>query len=147
MEFSTKGSEHDPLSARVDRQTKEYHKQDPSTLELVTEFWKICLPACIAQFCLNADFLCLVIASQFNDTEKVAGLGLAISIIVVLGELIEGISLPIETLTAHAHGHGDLRLCGLYLNRTILVVFGTYLAILIWAFFFLYLKPILLNFG
>ena len=122
-------------------------RQDPSSLELVTEFWRICLPACIAQFCLNADFLCLVIASQFNDTEKVAGLGLAITIIVVLGELIEGISLPIETLTAHAHGHGDLRLCGLYLNRTIFVIFGTYAAILIWAFFFLYLKPILSDFG
>ena len=122
-------------------------KQEPSTLELVKEFWKICLPACIAQFCLNADFLVLVIASEFNDTEKVAGLGLAISIIVVLGELIEGISLPIETLTSHAHGHGDLRLCGLYLNRTILVIFGTYLAILVWAFFFFYLKPVLLKFG
>ena len=129
--------EHESVRTRA-KQRKEFEKEEPSTLELFSEFLRICIPACIARFCLQTEFICLIIATQFNDTEKMAGIGLAISIMAVLGTCAGGIAQPVETLTAHAHGLGDLRLCGLYLNRTILVVVCTYLIILVGAFTLLF---------
>ena len=52
---------------------------------------------------------------------------------------MDGISKPVETLTSHAFGSGNLRLCGLYLNRTLMVALGTY-SILAALYYFLFLK-------
>ena len=79
-------------------------------------------------------------ASYFNDTNKLAGIGIALSIIAVFHVAIGGFTQPIETLTSHAYGVRDWKLCGLYLNRSLLVGFGSYLVILIGSFFFLYQK-------
>ena len=43
-------------------------------------------------------------ASYFNDTKKLAGIGIALSIVAVIHIAIAGIYQPIETLTAHAYG-------------------------------------------
>ena len=84
--------------------------------------------------------MCIMFAAYFNDTKKLAGIGIALSIIAVIHIAIGGITQPIETLTAHAYGVRDLKLCGLYLNRALLVGFGSYLFILIAAFFLLHQK-------
>ena len=82
--------------------------------------------------------MCIMFASYFNDTNKLAGIGIALSIIAVIHIAIGGITQPIETLTAHAYGVRDLKLCGLYLNRALLVAFTSYLITLIMTFFLLY---------
>lgn len=105
------------------------------------------MPAWIAALSSKADSINLIFASSFNDTEKVAGIGLAISLYIILLVILMGITMPIETLTSNAYGCGDLRLCGLYLNRTLLVMFGTYVLIAILYFYFVYMKQILLSFG
>ena len=50
-----------------------------------------------------------------------------------------GITMPVDTLTSHAFGSGNLRLCGLYLNRSLMLAFGTY-SIIATLFYFLFLK-------
>ena len=98
------------------------------------------MPVGITGFCNSTYFLCIIFASYFNDTLKLAGVGIAISILSVIRVAVGGITQPVETLTAHAYGVRDFKLCGLYLNRALLVGFGCYLITLILAFFFFYRK-------
>ena len=73
-----------------------------------------------------------------------AGLGLAFSLLVFFVVYLQGIIQPVETLTAHAYGLGDMRLCSLYLNRTLLVVTFAYIPVVVFAYF---LESILIMLG
>ena len=105
------------------------------------------MPAFIAALSGKVDCLDLIFASEFKDTQKVAGLGLAISIYVMLKKILTGITTPIETLTSNAYGNGDLKLCGLYLYRTLIVALGAYTTVGILYFYLVYYKQILLRLG
>mmetsp|Transcript_29730 Transcript_29730/g.36898 ORF Transcript_29730/g.36898 Transcript_29730/m.36898 type:complete len:83 (-) Transcript_29730:1128-1376(-) len=75
----------------------------------------------------------IVFAGRMNDTVNVAVVGLATSFtaIMMLAILI-GLNTAQESLTSQSFGAGNLRLCGLYLNRGsfILITFFVPLAVL-----------------
>ena len=59
-----------------------------------------------------------IFAGQMNDPTKLAVVGLAnVFIEVLILSMMVGLNTGIETLTSQGFGHGNLRLCGLYLNR------------------------------
>ena len=54
----------------------------------------------------------------FDDPVKLAGIGLATTLLnVLLFWPLVGMNGAVETLVAQAYGAGDLRICGVYLNR------------------------------
>mmetsp|Transcript_19650 Transcript_19650/g.23293 ORF Transcript_19650/g.23293 Transcript_19650/m.23293 type:complete len:83 (-) Transcript_19650:1132-1380(-) len=75
----------------------------------------------------------IVFAGRMNDAVNVAVVGLATSFtaIMMLAILI-GLNTAQESLTSQSFGAGNLRLCGLYLNRGsfILIAFFVPLAVL-----------------
>ena len=87
----------------------------------------------------------MIMASYFDDSEKVAGLGLGSSTLMICVYLVLfGISQPIETLTGNAYGRKDLKLCGIYLYRTHLIVTVAFIPLM---FAVVYAGPVLLYFG
>ena len=138
MQTQKRELEQDPqnLTAALKDDKEE---KDPTTLELFIEFWKIFIPAFITNITQRRELINLLFISSFNDTEKMAGLGLAISILAVIMVIMNGITIPVETLTSNAFGSGNLKLCGLYLNRSLMVALGTY-SIIAALFYFLFLK-------
>ena len=81
---------------------------------------------------------------EFHDTEKIAGFGLAYSFVTFILVYFNGVSQPVETLTSHAYGQGDMQLCGLYLNRTLFVSTLGFVPVAIIIYFS---EPILISFG
>ena len=65
----------------------------------------------------------VIFAGRMADPINVAVIGLAISCtsIMMLAIMI-GLNMAQETLTSQAFGANDLRLCGLYLNRGMLIL-------------------------
>ena len=63
-----------------------------------------------------------------DDPTKLAAVGLSgvIVVIMVLSMLI-GLNSAQETLTSQAFGHGNLRLCGIYLNRGRFILLAFYI--------------------
>ena len=115
-----------------------------TNFQILYEYWKLALPASVCRLCFQISFVSLFIAKDFNDTKKMAGIGLGTSMMVLCKVYLFGIGQPIETLTAITYGHGDMRLCGLYLYRTILVSTGAFIPVI---FFISFSKPILLGIG
>ena len=120
-------------------------EDEPSNFELVRQHSKIAFPAFISSWSVQVPFLTLIMASFFNDSQKVAGVGLGNTILMICVYLVLfTISMPIEILTGNAHGRKDLKLCGIYLYRTHLVVTVAYIPL---VFAVLYAGPVLLYFG
>ena len=74
-----------------------------------------------------------VIAGHLKDPVKIAAVGLAnVVFSVMILSLLVGLNCAQETLTSQAFGAGNLRLCGVYLNRGcfILIVFFVVFAIM-----------------
>ena len=83
--------------------------------------------------------------TQFNDSYKTAGLGIALSIFNVAYNTMHGILAPCDILTANAYGQKDLKLCGIYLNRGILILNIVLIGLL--GALVAFTEPILLMFG
>ena len=83
--------------------------------------------------------------TQLDDPKKTAGLGLALSIFNVAFHSTAGVLAPCEILTANAYGQKDLKLCGTYLNRGILILNITLALVL--GGLITFTEPILLFFG
>lgn len=74
----------------------------------------------------------MVFAGHMNDPTKLAAVGLSQGVNNIMVEFfLIGINSAQETLTSQAFGHGNLHLCGVYLNRgfLIFIVFFILLAI------------------
>ena len=82
-------------------------------------FVKLAVPNVIANGCMwmiypvNAYF-----AGQLKDEAKLAGIGLAqTTLYTFMWAFMIGFTIPTSTFTSQAFGKGDLRLCGIILNR------------------------------
>ena len=74
-----------------------------------------------------------MIAGRMNDPTKLAAVGLAnVCFGIMMLSVMSGLNSAQETLTSQAYGFGDLKLCGIYLNRgrAVLMVFFVPLVVL-----------------
>ena len=63
-----------------------------------------------------------IIAGHLDDVKKLDGIGIASTFIsIFVGPIVLGLNRAQDTLTSTAYGKGDLRLCGVYLNRGIAI--------------------------
>ena len=110
-------------------------------------FAKLAIPSIITGF---LSFLCNVtmvfFAAHMPDSINVAVVGLASSMCAVMMlSLLIGINTAQETLTSAAFGAGNLRQCGLYLNRGALIMSTLFLPLAVVPAIFA--EPILLACG
>lgn len=103
---------------------------------MLTCYGKITVPITISNVIGQLIFLVnAIFAGQMNDEVSLAavGLGDVITSILVLTFLI-GLNNTQETLTSQAFGSGQLKLCGVYLNRGRLIVLTFYLPLALLLF-------------
>ena len=109
--------------------------KETSIFEKLLDFFKLAVPTTVSNTCMNAIYLTnLLFGGSLNDAEKLAGIGVATTTHFVLSySLMFAAAKPMETYTSQAFGNGDLRLCGVYLNRSraIVSVFFIPLALLL----------------
>ena len=82
---------------------------------MLRNVWKLTVPTLLSRILAQGSFFGLMFASRFNDTNELAGIALAMSIINILFLVLMGAVQPLETLTAHAYGGGNTKLCCKYL--------------------------------
>ena len=86
----------------------------------VKNFFLSVIPMITLHLLMQLTYLTNVIVAgrYLDDPEKLAGIGLATMItnFVVVWPLL-GMNGAAESLVAQAYGAGDLRICGVYLNR------------------------------
>ena len=70
------------------RSTNSIKEAEPSNFELVKQHLKIAFPAFIAGSPVQISILTMIIASYFDDSEKVAGLGLGSSTLILCVYLV-----------------------------------------------------------
>ena len=110
-------------------------KSDPPTTgKMVGVFCKITVPSiCTNVLAFLTGTINAVIAGRMNDPSKLAAVGLAnVCHAVMVLSLMIGLNCAQETLTSQAFGAGNIRLCGIYLNRGrfILIAFFIPLALI-----------------
>ena len=104
-----------------------------TTGQMSRVFCKIAVPAVCTNLLGYITVLSnTIFAARMNDPVKLAVIGLAnVCHTIMILSLLIGLNAAQETLTSQAYGRGDLRLCGVYLNRgrVILVAFFIPLAL------------------
>ena len=113
--------------------------------QVIYEFLSISIPSVLSRFAVTPQYFMVFAVTQFNDPQKTAGLGLALTIFNVAFNTTSGILTPCEILTSNAYGQKDLRLCGIYLNRGILILNIVLVGLL--TALITQTEPILLSFG
>ena len=105
----------------------------PSSKSMCKLFTRLVIPAIFTNVMAFVSVVInAVFAGRTNDPSKLAAVGLAnVCHSVMILSLLIGLNAAQETLTSQAFGNGNLRLCGVYLNRgrLILVVFFIPLAL------------------
>ena len=99
-------------------------KTELSLCELLKKYFSIALPTVIQCSFQRATLLINTIyVGHINDVSKLAGVGLAVTISCILClTILEGMNGAVETLVSQAYGNGQLRLCGVHLNRGRLIL-------------------------
>ena len=108
---------------------------------------KLALPAVTSNV---AGFFCLVtnsiVAGQMEDSAKLAAVGVGnVCCFIFVISILTGLNSGQETLTSQAFGNGNVRLCGLYLNRGSLILTAFFLPLALLPG--LYAESILLALG
>ena len=62
-----------------------------TNFQILYEYWKLALPASVTRLCFQLSFVSLFIAKDFNDTKKMAGVGLGTSMMVLCKVYLFGI--------------------------------------------------------
>ena len=102
-------------------------------------------PVIISRMAIFINFYNVVLSATFHNETKIAAVGLANSILCIFSTyFILGFMMPLETLTSQAFGAGDLRQCGVYLNRALILL---HISMIPMLFLFFNLEPILIAFG
>ena len=110
----------------------------PSTSKMLRQFAKLAIPA-ISTNLLNFISIIVntVIAGHMNDPVMLAVVGLAnVCQAIMVLSLLMGLNAAQETLTSQAFGHGDFKLCGIYLNRGRLILVAFFIPLAIGPAFF-----------
>ena len=100
---------------------------------MLRTFSKLAIPAILTNLMMLMTGVVMVIfAGQLEDTIYISVVGLTFSFeaLMVLSLLI-GINAAQETLTSQAFGAGNLRLCGIFLNRGIFIQWAFLVPLLI----------------
>ena len=97
---------------------------DPPTEELLRRFVKLAIPSIFTNFIgFLTNLIAVIFAGRFDYSISVAVMGLAgTSTRICMMSILVGINAAQETLTSQAFGAGNLRLCGVYLNRGSLIL-------------------------
>ena len=93
--------------------------QQPTKCQMLILFYKLSVPAILSSVLMYSEVVVTTIfAARMNDKTKLAAVGLsAVYLDIMIISLMMGINMGLETLASQAFGHGNIRLCGLYLNR------------------------------
>ena len=67
---------------------------------ILMEFIKLFFPTMVTRLSLQAYFILLLISREFDSTEKMAAVGMAVSIISVFLMWLNGVTMPNVSLTA-----------------------------------------------
>ena len=95
----------------------------PTTCKLYKIFLKLAVPAVLTTvlFCL-CNVILVIFAGMLDDPIYVAVVGLTWTSVHTLAySVIIGLNSAQETLTSQAYGSGNVQLCGLYLNRGMVI--------------------------
>ena len=94
---------------------------------------------------MSIHFVNIIFSAFLEDKTKIAAVGLGNSILCIFSiYFMWGFLLPLETYTSQAYGAGDIRLCGVYLNRALILYHIAMIPIVI---ILLNIESILLSFG
>ena len=127
----------------IDNTNEEIERFKPnseplSTSKMISLICGVAVPALITNvlgyFCVVVN---AVFAGRMSDPTKLAAVGITSVIMnLMILSLMIGLNSAQETLTSQAFGYGNIRLCGVYLNRGrfILIAFFIPVAILIGFF-------------
>ena len=82
-------------------------------------FLKLAIPAIFTNLAAFATVVTnSVFAGRMNDPVKLASVGLSsVCVNIMVLSIMIGLNAAQETLTSQAYGAGNLKLCGIYLNR------------------------------
>lgn len=103
----------------------------PKTSTMLLQFIKLALPSILTNvLAFVSNIVIIVFAGQLDDPIYVAAIGLSLSFnVVMISSLMIGLNAAQETLTSQAFGAKNLQLCGLYLNRGMLILICFYVPI------------------
>ena len=126
--------------------SSEPKKEMPSYWSMLKQFLHIAVPMIFqCNFMLLTGMFNLIFAGRFEDSAKLAGVGLGNTTVnILLLSICMGMNGALETLVSQAFGYGNLQLCGVYLNRARLVGTLTYIPI---AILLLFSETILVQIG
>ena len=82
-------------------------KHDDETVpwhQIIKEYLFLSVPSVLSSFAVTPQFFMVLAVTQFNDSYKTAGLGIALSIFNVAYNTMHGILAPCDILTANAYG-------------------------------------------
>ena len=86
-------------------------------------YYKMGFPIIISRITIFVQFFNVLFSATLKDKTKIAAIGLANSILCIFGQyFMLGFLVPLETLTSQAYGAGNMRLCGVYLNRALVLL-------------------------
>ena len=101
-------------------------------------FARIAVPSILTNVAaISSNMANLALAGRMDNASYVAAVGLAnTTCAMIILSLVVGLNAAQETLTSQAFGAGNLQLCGLYLNRGMLILLAIFIPVaLIPAFF------------
>ena len=86
---------------------------------MLKDFIALCIPVTVSCLCGSLVYLGNVLFTGYlNSEDKLAAVGLASSVQFLFNQVfLESCKGPLCSFTTQAFGKGNLRLCGIYLNR------------------------------
>ena len=85
---------------RQEETQKTALKPDETTYGILKDFVKLCFPTMVTTISQQILFIVLLISREFDSTDKMAAVGLAITIISFYVTWILGVTVPNASLTA-----------------------------------------------
>ena len=134
-------------SAREEKQMFDPKSDPPTTRQIYGLFFKLAIPAILTNVLGILTLLVSAIyAGRMNDLSKLAAVGLAnVFCMIMIEPIIGGLNSAQETLTSQAFGAGNIRLCGVYLNRGSFILLAFFIPLAVFPAF--YMNDVLLAIG
>ena len=107
-----------------------------SVSDSVKKFMSLSIPAILSFFLIQIqDQISVLFIANMNDATHLAAIGLGnMMIIIIPYSIMIGVNTALETFVARAQGRNNLRDCGLYLHRAILIITLIYIPVTIMLF-------------
>ena len=101
----------------------------PTTTAMFKTFIALALPAMLTNLAgMTTNIVSLIFAGHMSDPTNLAAHALAFSSnSILVKSLLVGLNAAQETLTSQAFGANDYKLCGVYLNRGILILIAFFI--------------------